>query len=122
MDMAKKLLKLVMSATTTTNVVPTVLRYFYPATASISTTSFVILASKFLKDNGNLATAIVTRTANNGYYMLYVNGQLQQSGIYTVTAASVTIAATAAITIPASGIVSLAVTNFAPSSTTTITS
>jgi hypothetical protein len=122
MDMAKKLLKLVMSATTTTTAEPTVLRYFYPATAAISSTSFVILASKFLKDNGNLATAIVTRTANNGYYMLYVNGQLQQSGIYTVTAANVTIAATAAITIPISGIVSLAVTNFAPISTTTATS
>lgn len=120
--MAKKLFKLVMSATTTTDTVPTVNRYFYPASASINTTSFKILHSKFFKDNGLSATALVTATPSNGYYLLFVNGELQQSGIYTVTATAVTIAATAAITIPASGVVSLDVTNFAPSSTTTVTS
>jgi len=125
--MAKKLFKLVMSATTSTNAVPTVYRYFYTATAAISSTSFFIAKTKFTKDNGDAVaagSAIVTRTSNNGYYLLFVNGELQQSGIYTVGAAGsgVTIAATAAITIPVSGVVSLATTNFAPSSTTTVTS
>ena len=120
--MAKKLFKLVLTGTTTTNAVPTVNRYFYPASAAINTTSFKILATKFFKDNGANAASIVTAVANNGYYLLYVNGELQQSGIYSVTNTAVTIATTAAFTIPASGVVSLAVTNFAPSSTTTITS
>lgn len=122
--MAKKLFKLAMTATTTTSAVPTVYRYFYQATGIISTTSFFILKSKFVKDNGSAATALQTRTSNNGYYLLFVNGELQQSGIYTVGAAGsgLTIAATAAITIPASGVVSLSTTNFAPSSTTTVSS
>lgn len=121
--MAKKLFKLVMSASTTTNAVPTVYRYFYPASAAINTTSFYISTTKFFKDNGLAATAIVTRTSNNGYYLLFVNGEMQQSGIYTVGAAGsgLTIAATAAITIPASGVVTLTTTNFAPTSNTTVT-
>ena len=121
--MAKKLFKLVMSATTTTEAVPTVSRYFYSVTAAISDTSITIAASSFVDDDGSAATAIATAAANNGYYLLFVNGELQQSGIYTVGASgsALTISTTDAFTIPLSAVVTLATTNFAPDSTTTVT-
>lgn len=122
--MAKKLFRLAVSASTTTNAVPTVSRYFFSQTAAISTTNLFISSTKFVKDNGSAATALVTARANNGYYLLFVNGELQQSGIYTVGAvgSGLTIQTTAAFTIPSSGVVSLTTTNFVPSSTTTVTS
>jgi len=119
--MAVKLMKLVMSATTSTTAVPTVYRYFYSASAAINATSLFIDNSKFFKDDGNEATAIVTQTADNGFYLLFINGELQQSALYTVAASGVTIADTPAFTIPESAPITLAVTNFAPDSTTTVT-
>lgn len=121
--MALKLLKLAMSATTTTEAVPTVSRFFYSATAVITDTSITIAAGSFLDDDGSAAAALATAAANNGYYMLFVNGELQQTGIYTVGAAgaNLVISTTDAFTIPLSGVVSLATTNFDPDSVTTVT-
>lgn len=118
--MAKKLFRLAMSATTLT--APTVSRYFYSATAAVSqTAAYSILRSKFVKDNGSAVTSVglVTAIANNGYYLLFVNGELQQSSIFTVTGGNtggVTLLSglSGGITIPLSGVVTLAVTNFAP--------
>ena len=111
-----------MSATTTTNAVPTVNRFFYQATANISTTTFTILASKFSTDAGAAAAKIATLVTSNGYYLLFVNGELQQTTMYSVAAAgaSLTIAGTATFTIPRSAVVSIVATNFTPSSTTNV--
>jgi hypothetical protein len=121
--MAKKLLKLAMSAVTTTEAIPTVSRFFYSATAVISDTSITIAATSFIDDDGSAAAALATAAANNGYYLLFVNGELQQSAIYTVggSGSALTISTTDAFTIPLSAVVTLATTNFAPDSVTIVT-
>lgn len=119
--MAIKLFKLVMSATTNTTAEPTAYNYFYTTTSAVDNTRIFIDNSKFLKDDGNEATALVTKTANNGYYLLFINGELQQTGLYTVAASGVTIEDTPAFTIPESAPITLTVTNFDPVSSTVVT-
>ncbi len=121
--MAVQLFKLVMSGTTTTTAKPTVYRYISKTTAAVTTTSLFVPRTKFVDDLGNVPAALQTATANNGYYLLFINGELQQSGLFTVGSAGtgITIAATSGITLPISAPITLATTNFAPSSTTTVT-
>ena len=121
--MAVQLFRLVMSAATSTFAKPTVYRYISKTTAAVSTTSLYVARSKFFDDSGNVPTALQTKTTNNGYYLLFINGELQQSGLFTVGSAGtgITIAAAGGITIPHSAPITLATTNFAPSSTTTVT-
>ena len=68
---------------------------------------------------GNLTTA----TADNGYYMLFINGVLQQSSLYTVSGDGSQVVITDAATIPVGAPITLVVTNFAPvsDSDTTVT-
>ncbi|WMJ24052.1 DUF4183 domain-containing protein [Paludicola sp. MB14-C6] len=122
--MAVSLFKLVISATTNTTTVPTANNFLYANTAAFSGASKVIAANKFTKNNGDAATAIVTKNTNNGFYMLFINGELQQTALYTVTSASLTIAVpgTATFTIPEGAPITLNVTNFVPVSSTTVTS
>ncbi|MDW0118539.1 DUF4183 domain-containing protein [Sporosarcina thermotolerans] len=47
-----------------------------------------VLASAFLDDSGNAATAFPVVT--NGYYNLYLNGVLQEGDSYTITATELT--------------------------------
>ena len=119
--MAVQLFKLVMSATTNTNTVPTVSRFFNSVTGAQTTTELFIVKTKFVKDDGNAATAIVTESTDNGYYSLFINGQLQQSALYTVAASGLTIADTASMTFRISEPITLTVTNFAPTSSTIVT-
>lgn len=113
-----------MSAATTTNAKPTVYRYFANSPQKYTvTTTIAFTATRFFKDNGVAATALQTLQPNNGYYQLFIGGQLQQSSLYTVTSRQVTLAATtAAKNIALSAPITLVTTNFAPSSTTTVAS
>lgn len=120
--MAVKLFKLVGSATTNTTTVPTVNRYFHSASAGINDTKVFFDNSDFFQDDGTAAaSALVTKTTDNGFYQLFVNGEMQQSGFYTVAASGVTLEATPAFIIPESAPITLAVTNFAPISSTVMT-
>lgn len=96
---------------------PTVSNYFYKVTASGSFSSYVISATSFQTNTGGAATTLTTQTNSNGYYLLYVNGVLQQANYYTVTAANVTITKTTGGTnfdLKLSAPITLTVTNFAP--------
>jgi hypothetical protein len=115
--MAKQLFRLAMNATT--SAVPTVNRYLYACTAAVTAATLTVTKTQFVDDTGVAPTAITTAIANNGYYLLYVNGELQQSGIYAVTNAKLTITTTGTFTIPLNGMVALSTTNFAPSTTVT---
>lgn len=122
--MAGQLFKLVLSGTTHT--VPTVKRYFYKATAGVTVTSLagftIAKASIWDDDNSKLTgTKVITvKTTNDGFYQLFIDGVLQQSSMYTVSANNIELATTTAnYTLALSTPITLAVTNFAP--TTTIT-
>lgn len=70
-------------------------QYFQAATAdyTITTTPTTIDATSFLNSDGSAVTAFATATSN-GYYSLEVGGVLQQTGIFTVSAAGLSIALT----------------------------
>lgn len=92
--MAPKLFKLVIDATTTTtvDVDPVVTSYFYEVDDDHRVdNTLVIPANAFVDEDGNQVADIVVLDPDNGYYLLFVNGVLQQSSLYTVTANDVTI-------------------------------
>jgi hypothetical protein len=116
---AGQLFKLVLSGTTHT--VPTVKRYFYKATKNLAITSlagFTIKKTTIWDDtNAKIPTAsfIAQAKTNDGYYMLFIDGVLQQSSMYTVTSANIQLRTTTSnYTLSQSAPITLIVTNFSP--------
>jgi len=124
--MATSLLKLKMTAsqpTTTSN--PDTTNFFntVPAGGYTGSATYTINDVDWVDDAGNAVAAggLVTAASNNGYYMLFINGQLQEGSVVTsVSATAVTITFGAVTTIDEGKILSLVVTNFAPSTTAPI--
>ncbi|GAB6087288.1 DUF4183 domain-containing protein [Alkaliphilus crotonatoxidans] len=123
--MATKLFKLVMSAVTSTDtdINPEVEKYFYDFDdADRVGNTITIPATAFTDDAGNTMTGnLTTVTTDNGYYLLFVNGVLQQSSLFTVSAGGSQVVISQASTVPVSAPITLVVNNFAPSSTSTTT-
>ena len=125
--MATQLFKLVIDAETTTDVDinPEVDKYFYELSEDDRTGATVTIpATEFTDDDGNVMTGNLTIVStNNGYYLLFINGVLQQSSLYTVAADGSDVVITDAATIPVGAPITLIVTNFAPvsDSDTTVT-
>jgi len=72
-------------------IIPIVNRYFYIVTADINLTNGAALnANLFWDDNGDQVVAF-TIIHPNGYVNLFINGVMQEGGIYTVTPASLTL-------------------------------
>ena len=119
------LFKLAITAETETTVLtkPAVERFFYTLDPQhISDGTLTIPANAFVDDQGNAVDNITLITENNGYYLLFINGVLQQEDLYTVTAENVEIQE--ADDIPVDSPITLIVTNFDPdanSETTIIT-
>lgn len=73
--------------------------YFRTMTATVviaANSAYSIRVSRWVKGNGNAATAFAT---GQGYNSLCINGVLQQSGLYSVGANSVVITPTSAMTL-----------------------
>ncbi len=123
--MAAQLFKLSISADTetTTTTKPVITRYFYTLNETdVVGGTLTITADKFLDDAGNAVVGnLTTITPDNGYYLLFINGVLQQSDLYTVDEGGADVEITDADTIPADAPIVLVVTNFAPESTSTTT-
>jgi len=121
--MATSLLKLTMTASQpTTTAVPTALRYFRtaPVGGYTGAATYTIDDVDWVDDTGTAVAegGLIAAAASNGYYNLFINGQLQEGGVVTtVTTDAVTITFDAVTTIEAGKIITLAVTNFAPSTT-----
>lgn len=123
--MALKIFKPVITATATDmKVKPTIKRYFYEKAAGDPTTGdLTISATSFTDDTGTTVTTDITYVTdtNNGYYLLFINGLLQESGSLTVNSTAKT------VTIPGGGAIgvgvpiALVVNNFAPEATINIT-
>ncbi|QUH27044.1 DUF4183 domain-containing protein [Serpentinicella alkaliphila] len=119
--MPASLFKLVIDAQTTTTTKPNVQRFFYQLnTGDVDNGTLTIVAASFVDDSGDAVVTIPTAVADNGYYMLLINGVLQQEGLYTVTENNVVV--TDATGIPENAPIVLVVTNFDPESDTTIIS
>jgi hypothetical protein len=123
--MATTLFKLIMAAVTSTATGsnPAVEKYFYKLReAERAGNTITIPFGQFTDDAGNIKTGNLTTVATgNGYYLLFVNGMLQQSSLFTVSAGGSQVVITQGATVPVSAPITLAVNNFAPSSTSTTT-
>lgn len=103
----------------TTLAQPTAISYFHTvpeggytgvATYTIDDTDWVNDAGTPVADNG-----LVPAAASNGYYLLYINGELQEGNVVTsVTAAAVQITFGEVTAIDEGKIIALVVTNFDP--------
>ncbi|AKL96313.1 hypothetical protein CACET_c28680 [Clostridium aceticum] len=123
--MATTLFKLVMDAVTETETYtnPEVEKYFYNFDeADLDVDTLTIPATSFFDDAGDPVTSnLVTLADDNGYYLLFVNGALQQSSLFTVSTDGSEVVITQASTIPVGAPITLVVNNFAPTSTSTTT-
>ncbi|NLY44399.1 MAG: DUF4183 domain-containing protein [Tissierella sp.] len=125
--MATQLFKLVIDAETITDIEinPELDKYFYELSEDERTADTVTIpATEFTDDEGNVMTGNLTVVStNNGYYLLFINGVLQQSSLYTVSVDGSQVVITDAATIPVGAPITLIVTNFAPvsDSETTVT-
>ncbi len=125
--MATQLFKLVIDAATTTDTAinPEVDKYFYELREDERTGGTITIpATQFTDNNGDIMTGNLTTAAtDNGYYLLFINGVLQQSSLYTVSTDGSQVVITDAATVPVGAPITLIVNNFAPvsDSTTTVT-
>jgi len=125
--MPLQIMKLAVSATIAIDTAPTVSRFYHIVTAPIAGAgTLTIPVADFMTDTGAAATALPELTADNSYFNVYVNGVLQMTDLlaYTSGAAGVgqlVITVPDGSTIIAETPVVLEITNFAPSSETTIT-
>lgn len=125
--MAAQLFKLAIDAATTTDVEvnPEVEKYFYLLNADDRTGGVLTIpATKFIDDAGDIMTGnLTTATTDNGYYLLFINGVLQQSSLYTVETDGSQVTVNDAETIPVGAPITLIVTNFTSTadSDTTVT-
>lgn len=140
-NMAVELMKLnlIANAISTTKPKPTVTKYFAKvATADIDDSganAVVTIAAgtgdtnHIYADDGTKAATLSTITSDgaggfNGYYLLFINGALQQSSYYSITSGNISIpnaGPSAAPLIKENDNVSLVVTIFAPTTDTTVT-
>jgi len=118
--MATSLLKLTMtSSKPTTLAQPTAINYFNtaPTGGYTGSATYTIDDIDWVDDAGVAVTAgnLTPAAANNGYYRLFINGELQEGNVVTtVTATAVTITFDASTTIDEGKIIALEVTNFNP--------
>lgn len=116
--MALQLFKLVIDASTTTDtdLNPDIQRFFYEVNEDdIDAGVLTIPSTSFVDDAGDPVVGdLPLITPENGYYLLFVNGVLQQEGLYTVAANQVTV--NDATTILPDTPVVLVVNEFAPTS------
>lgn len=126
--MALQLMKLLVTATTTTETVPSPQKFFYVTTGETAAgATLTIDTADFFDDAGAAATELPALATNNSMFNVYINGVLQMQGISTYTPGATTVGSLV-INVPAGGDPILAnspivleVVNFAPSSTTTVT-
>lgn len=120
--MALQLFRLVLSGTTTTTAKPTITNYWHKPATQITSGAYTITKANWLNSNNSAPTTLVNATTSNGYYLLNIDGVLQTTNLITaITSNLVTITVPAGGVIRASAPISLTVTNFAPSSATTVT-
>lgn len=110
-------LKIVVDSDITTDLYPDVKQYFYELDPDdIDEGTLTAEASSFVDDAGNTATAFEALATDNGYYCLFINGALQQKGLYSIGEQNTELVITDAETIPAGALITLTVTNFVPAS------
>lgn len=124
--MPLKIMKLAITATSTVETFPTVERFFNEVDATLTGAGTLTLAVEdFWTDTGADATALPALATDNSYFNVYVNGVLQMEDLLAYTpggtgVGQLVITVPAGSTIEENSPVVLVITNFAPTSDTTI--
>ncbi|PHG57685.1 DUF4183 domain-containing protein [Bacillus toyonensis] len=126
--MALQLMKLAITAATSTNIDPESLRFFYVSIAPTTAgNTLTIDAADFFQDDGTSATTLPPLPTDNSYVNVFVNGVLQMGDISVYTPGATGIGSLA-ITVPvgADDLITgtpivLEIVQFTPSATTTVT-
>jgi hypothetical protein len=119
-------MKLAITATSTVDTAPTVERFFNEAASTVTGAgSLTVAVGDFFTDTGAAATTLPALTTANSYFNVYVNGVLQMDDLLAYTSGGtgvgqLVITVPAGSTIEQNSPVVLVVTNFAPTSNTTI--
>jgi hypothetical protein len=121
-------MKLLVTATTTTNVDPTPAKFFHVTTAETAAGATLnIDTADFFLDDGTSASSLPALATDNSYFNVYINGVLQMEGNSTYTPGASTVGSLA-FSVPAGGDpilqnspVVLEVINYTPTSLTTVT-
>ncbi|MGG1328256.1 DUF4183 domain-containing protein [Bacillus tropicus] len=127
--MPLQLMKLSISASTSTTIDPVNSRFFHVTAAPTTAgNTLTIDAASFFQDDGSAVTTLPALAANNSYFNVYVNGVLQMEGISAYTAGATGVGSLT-ITVPAGADniltgtpVILEIVQFTPNATTTVTS
>lgn len=125
--MALQLMKLLVTATTTTDTTPAPVKFFHVTTAETAAgTTLSIDAADFFDDLGNAVVTLPTLATNNSYFNVNINGVLQMQDISTYIPGATGVGSLD-IEVPAAGEPILAntpivleIVNFVPVSTTTV--
>lgn len=120
--MPPPLFRLVVEATTTTdtNLYATANNYFYIfEPGDVVEGTLYAPANKFVDDDDNPVTELELANQDNGYYLLVINGMMQQASVFSVSQSELIVAGADDI-LTGSPIV-LTVTNFLPQSVSTTT-
>ncbi|MCM3118770.1 DUF4183 domain-containing protein [Neobacillus sp. MER 74] len=124
--MPLKIMKLAITATSTVDTFPTVERFFNEVAATVTGAGTLTIAvGDFWTDTGANATTLPALATDNSYFNVYVNGVLQMEDLLAYTpggtgVGQLVITVPAGSTIEENSPVVLAITNFAPTSDTTI--
>lgn len=120
-------MKLAITANSTIDTSPTVERFFNEAAATVTGAGTLTIAVEdFWTDTGAAATTLPALATSNSYFNVYVNGILQMDDLLAYTPGGTGVGQLV-ITVPAgssieqNSAVVLAITNFTPTSTTTVT-
>jgi len=119
-------MKLAITATSTVDTFPTVERFFNEVAATVTGAGTLTIAvGDFWTDTGANATTLPALATDNSYFNVYVNGVLQMEDLLAYTpggtgVGQLVITVPAGSTIEENSPVVLAITNFAPTSDTTI--
>lgn len=124
--MALQLLKLAINAETTVLTTPTVQKFFsvVPSTV-VGETTLTINVDDFWDDTGNEASELPALSADNSYYIVYINGVQVMQDLLTYApggtgVGQLTINVPAGSSILQNSPIILVVTNFDPEAQTTI--
>lgn len=119
--MALDLLKLVLTATSTTVLKPANYGFYHVVGADTTSTTFPLAATTFQNDAGATLTAGFPAVSSDGYYMVTINGVQQKRSVVSYGTTTLTLTFATAATIQKDQVIALQVVDYDPDTATALT-
>lgn len=118
--MALDLLRLVLSATSTTTLGPSQNGYYYLMGADTYSTIFPIASDSFQNNAGATLTEGFPAVSSNGYYTVAINGVQQKGDVISYGTDTLTLTFATAVTINQNEVIDLQVVDYTPTTKTSV--